>query len=241
MKKSITTSFAILWALALFAQEPADKQEYKNEVGFELLGVFNKDFQVTYERALGRYISISGGFGYKIENGIITLTGLQTESIQIDDVDYSGPKINLSAKYYLREIRGGKMTGFYFGAFLKFQNYDSNVTGDYINDAAEEFVVDFDADLGIRTLGLMVGYKAAISKRFIVDFLIFGPGASRHRYKIRENVPLPDEFYDDLNDALNKYGLIDLLDGEYTFDGQTRETKFSIPGFRYGISIAYAF
>ena len=64
------------------------------------------------------------------------------------------------------------MNGFYFGAYLKHSNFKSNLNGEYINESDESFIIEFDAKIKVTSIGLMVGYKLPISKRFSIDFLI---------------------------------------------------------------------
>ena len=52
---------------------------------------------------------------------------------------------------------------------------------------------------------------------------------------------LPDEFYEDFNEALENYSLFDLLDGDFRFEAANKNSKFNLLSFRYGISFGYSF
>jgi hypothetical protein len=85
----------------------------------------------------------------------------------------------------------------------------------------------------------MIGYKLPIGKRFSIDFLIAGPGAVWHKYRVENKKDLPDEFYEDLNQALEEY--FDSLYLEFTLSKVQETIDFVLPSFRYGISVGYRF
>jgi hypothetical protein len=242
--KTNSAKYFIISLLGFFIFQGLQSQEYKNEVGFELLGLMNADVQLSYERAMWQHISLGLGVGLKSEEGLVKLSGLDTEFIETGDLTYSGFKIIPQVKYYLKDITDGDMTGFYFGAFLKLQRYNSDLLGTYTDSSDQQFAIDFDGKFNITSLGFMVGYKLKLSSRFNLDFLIAGPGVASHKYELTNREPLPDEFYDDLNDALNEYSFLDLLGVDFDFEGgtgETRESSFSLPAFRYAITLSYAF
>jgi hypothetical protein len=90
-------------------------------------------------------------------------------------------------------------------------------------------------------MGLAIGYKLSINKRWNLDFIIAGPGAGRHKYTLKNNVSLPDQFYEDLADALEKYSLLDYINSDFRFDVENARTKFTIPAFRYAFAVGYTF
>ena len=59
--------------------------------------------------------------------------------------------------------------------------------------------------------------------------------------KLKNIIPPPDEFYDDLNSALEDYSILDLIDADFKFNNNKLRSKFSALSFRYGISIGYSF
>ena len=87
----------------------------------------------------------------------------------------------------------------------------------------------------------MVGYKLALNNRFTVDFLILGPGTSHHSYKLKNKTELPEEFYEDLNNALKNFSLFDFVQSDFRFNNRDRSTSFSTISFRYGLTIGYTF
>ncbi len=201
----------------------------------------NGSVQLRYERLLGFHISVVLGVGYKGKDGLICLLGIDSDQIKTSDIAYNGLKIISEARYYLNKSGQIGMAGFYFGSYLKHSNFQSDLDGTYINSSAESFAIEFDVDFNVTSVGFMVGYKLPVSKKLSIDFLIAGPGAGFHNFKLTNRKDLPDEFYEDLNKALEKYSLFDLLDGDFRFTSANSKSKFSRLSFRYGISMGFSF
>ena len=60
-------------------------------------------------------------------------------------------------------------------------------------------------------------------------------------WKLKNNLELPDEFYEDLIEALEDYSFFDFLESDFRFDVDDAKAKFLFPAFRYGITVAYTF
>jgi hypothetical protein len=241
MKNSIALLLIFIGSLCTFAQEQEHASNNKNEIGLVATDLIDGAFVLRYERLLGKHISANLGFGYKGDKGLITLSGINREKIKTNEISYSGVKIIPEVRYYLNDITKTGMNGFYFGAYLKHSNFKSNLNGEYINESDESFIIEFDAKIKVTSIGLMVGYKLPISKRFSIDFLIAGPGAGTYNFSLNNKRDLPDEFYEDLNTALEQYSLFDYLDGDFRFSSVKQKSKFTMPSFRYGIAVTYSF
>lgn len=223
------------------AQNEDLRDERKNEIGLSVSDLLNGAYQFQYERMIGDHISVVLGIGFKGDNGLIRLSGLDTDKIQTGDLTYSGFKFVPAVRYYLNSTTKYSMDGFYFGAYTKYSNYKSDLDGLYTDDAGDDFIVEFDADISVLSVGFMAGYKWAISDRFSINFLIVGPGAGFHNYEIENKRDLPDEFYEDLNNALDQYSLFDFIDADFKFSEVKGKTTFTAPAFRYGITLGYSF
>lgn len=212
-----------------------------NEIAFIATDLIDGTFQIKYERLISNHFSVDLGIGYKGTQGLVNLSGLDTEKIKTSDITYSGIKLIPEARYYLNNIRQTGMIGFYVGAYVKYSGFNSDLDGTYINDAGTLFDLEFDAKIGVTSVGLMVGYKLPVSKRFAVDFLIAGPGAGFYNFSLDNKKDLPDEFYDDFNEALEKYSIFDLLEGDFRFSNVKRKSDLRLPSFRYSVSLTYSF
>jgi len=243
MKKLTLLSclFALLTTTLSFSQEGEDTSEPRNEIGLELTGILDGQFQVFYERSLNEHWSIGLGVGGKTESGLVNISGIDSPSIKTGDVNYSGFKVIGEGRYYLGGPSYKNMQGFYFGAYAKHSNFTSDVMGTYTDDDSVVFEVDITADFSITSFGLMVGYKLPVWKQINIDFLIAGPGAGVYNFEITNNKTLPDSFFDDLNEALENYNLFDIVGEDFDFRVNDTKTSFSALSFRYAIKVNYAF
>ena len=238
MKHTFFFILFIVFTPLIFSQE---NRELKNEVGVLITDYVNGTYSLNYERAVGKHISALLGIGYKTDEGLIKFSGLDTEYIKTADITYSGIKLVPEIRYYIQEKGHMMFTGFYFGAYAKLVNYKSDLSGIYIDsqDLSHDFL--YEGKINVTSFGLMVGYKLPLSKHFNLDFLIAGPGAGHYTFKLNDVIPPPDEFYDDLNSALEKYSFLDFLNIDFHFKKTNLREKLILPSFRYGFSVTYSF
>lgn len=215
--------------------------EANNRVGLMVTDMINGTLLFNYERALGKHISVGLNAGRKGKDGILALSGLDTDQIKTGDITYSGLKIIPEFRYYLNEKGSNMLTGFYFGAYLKFLQYKSDLGGTFIDSAGDSFDLLYQGKINVASGGLLVGYKLDISKRLSIDFLIAGPGAGNYNFKLKNITLPPDEFYDALNEALKDYSIFDLLNSDFKFKETRLSTNVLLPEFRYGITLGYSF
>ena len=238
-----TTIFAILFSLIclpIMGQEDTSAPLRNNELKFMVTDLINGSALFGYERAFGKHIGVNLMVGYKGKNGLLKLSGLDTEFIKTDELTYSGTRIIPEFRYYLKERNGGMTTGFYFGGYLTLISYKSDFKGIYNNEDGI-FPFQYDAKINTSSVGLMVGYKLEVSKRFSIDFLIAGPGVGNYKVKLKEIIAPPVEFFIDLNDALELYSLADLINADFDFSPSNKNNSLSLPSFRYGITLGYSF
>ncbi|MCX7549699.1 DUF3575 domain-containing protein [Xanthomarina sp. F2636L] len=213
----------------------------KNEVSFEVLQLLNGVYQLSYERYIWNNFSGALALGYKGKEGIIKLSGIDTDQIKTEEVFYTGFQIAPEIRYYLKSTSKNNLDGFYFGAYLKYSNYKSNLAGAYMSDDGTTYDMEFDMKLDITSVGLMLGYKLAVTKHLNIDFMIAGPGSGRYNFHIENKKDLPEEFYDDLNEALEEYSILDFINSDFRFSEINNKSKFSAFSFRYGIAVGYTF
>ena len=58
------------------AQNEDLRDERKNEIGLSVSDLLNGAYQFQYERMIGDHISVGLGIGFKGDNGLIRLSGL---------------------------------------------------------------------------------------------------------------------------------------------------------------------
>jgi hypothetical protein len=231
MLKKIVFIFIVLCSTCLKAQE-------KHYVSIDpFLPVFGTT-QLQYERGISKNMSLSLSVGFKLSSGIFKLRGIDTNKIITEDFNFKGIKIIPEYRWYLQK-QG--LSGFYLGAYLKFQQYTNAIDGTYIDNSAENFTIALDAKIKTLALGVQLGYKLIVIKNFFIDFLITGPGLSFNTFELKENAPIPQGFYDDLSEAISNYGIFDFIDTDFQINAnQKSETKI-LPAFRYGIKFGYRF
>ncbi len=240
MRTLIFAIFFSLICLPIMGQEDTSAPLRNNEVKFMITDLINGSTLLGYERAFGKHIGVNLLVGYKGKNGLLKLSGLDTEFIKTDELTYSGTRIIPEFRYYLNEKTNGMTAGFYFGAYLTFVNYKSDFKGIYTKDEVES-PFQYDAKISTNSVGLMVGYKLTVSKRFSIDFLIAGPGAGNYKVKLEEVIAPPAAFWFDLNEALELITLADLIDADFDFSPSKNDDSLKLPSFRYGITLGYSF
>lgn len=241
--KDIFILLALFIAQVSYGQElDANEKTRANEVGLELIGLVDGQSLLTYERSFGKHWSGLIGAGGIVEEGLINISGIDREQIKTGDINYSGYKVLLEGRYYLNEFINKRAVGFYLGLYGKFSGYNSDLTGTYINSEGDDFIFLLDTDLKVRSFGFMIGYKLPLSKRFAIDFLIAGPGTGNYNISFQNKLDeLPDEFFEDLNEALENLNIFDLIDGDFDFNRNKRRSEFSTVSFRYAISLKFNF
>jgi hypothetical protein len=247
MKNTIKFSFLLILVListASFSQVKEDTpqiESVKNEISFEFLGLINGVYQLSYERYIWNNFSASLSLGYKGKEGLLKLSGIDTDQIKTGDVYYTGYQIAPEIRYYLKSTSKNNLDGFYFGIYLKYSNYKSNLDGSYISKENINYDLEFDMELDVTSVGFLLGYKLPVTKHLNIDFLIAGPGSGSYNFQIKNEKDLPEEFYTDLNDALEDYSVFDLINSDFRFSDVNAKTKFSALSFRYGIAVGYTF
>lgn len=240
----------LCFSTTLFSQElEKEAQEnrlVKNEISFEALQLINGIYQLSYERYIWNNFSAALALGYKGKEGLVNFSGLDYIGpnggrLITNDIFYTGFQVIPEIRYYLKNTSSNNLNGFYIGLYFKFSQYKSDLIGAYVDSNNTFYDVEFEAKLNIASTGLMIGYKLPITKRLNIDFIIAGPGAGDYNFKIVNKKDLPDEFYDNLNEALEEYSILDFINGDFRFSEVNSRTKFSAFSFRYGIALGYTF
>lgn len=246
LKTSVVLSVFLMLSQSTFAQNTENDSDYrkvKNEISFELLQVINGAYLISYERQVWKNFSASLSLGYKGKEGLLNISGIDRERLQTGDLFYTGHMIIPEIRYYVNGTskHDYNLSGFYVGLYYKYSDYTSDLNGTYIDNNGVNYTIAFDADLSISSIGLMIGYKLQISKRFNIDFLFAGPGSGSYKFEIKNTQDLPEEFYEDLNQALEDYSLLDIINSDFRFSQAYNRTSFSSVSFRYGIALGYTF
>ena len=134
MKLRILLTAFFLGSAPIIAQTNNDSPIFKNEVKLVVSDLLNGSYMFGYERAIGKHIGVALDVGYKSKDGLLKLSGLDTDLIKTDELSYDGFKIIPEFRYYLKERTSGMPTGFYFGAYITYIKYTSDLKGIYTNE-----------------------------------------------------------------------------------------------------------
>ncbi|MDP5081632.1 MAG: hypothetical protein NWP87_03175, partial [Winogradskyella sp.] len=137
-----------LMALPLMAQEDIDLKQNKNQIDIELTDIPTAFFSFSYERAIGKHMSVGLGVGFKSEDGLIQFSGIDTNRIQTNDITYSGYKLIPEFRYYINEsIDGAMLSGFYVGAYLKYSDFKSDLIGNYVDSQEVSHLFEYEGKI----------------------------------------------------------------------------------------------
>jgi hypothetical protein len=240
MKSHVIILIFLITCIPIFGQVDPEIPFHKNEVKLHLTDLLNGRYTFGYERVVGNHIGISTTLGYKSKEGLLRLSGLDTDQFKTGDLTYSGFRVVPEFRYYINEHNTAMLHGFYFGAYITFVNLKSEFKGLYTNENGE-FPFQYDVKVNTNSLGFMIGYKLLLGKRFYFDFTIAGPGVGNYNFKFTEIVAAPDEFWFDLNDALELISIFDLINADFDFSPDKKSDSVILPSFRYGIALGYSF
>ena len=93
-------------------------------------------------------------------------------------------------------------------------------------------------------MGINVGYKLKIWKRITADFTIAGPGYSFNKLNLHFDSDISQESIDQIRQTIaDRYNFLSDKLPEFETEEQNRtyRSNFSLPAFRYGISVGYSF
>ena len=223
-------------------QNAATTVEQKNHIMLNPFALAFGTFQVQYERAIGESTSLGLSVGAKASSGILDTPGFKTFTVVTNDLSFSGVQISPEFRWYVQKTERSH-TGFFVGAYYRYQNYKDDLIGTYTSSLTfEDTPLDIRTKVITNSVGFEVGYKLPIKKHLFIDFLIAGPGIAFNKIKIEEKQALPIEFFtiDAALAIIEEYRVLDALGTDVKFNEQG-EATFSIPAFHYGIRIGYSF
>lgn len=200
--------------------------------------------QVHYERAIWKKMSFELGLGRKFSSGIFELSGINTGSIFLEDLNFEGIKILPEVRYYLSSADKG-INGFYTGMYFKYQTNHSKLNGTYTDKDGGISDINLNMDIYSKTLGIEIGYKLKIYKNIFCDMLIAGVGLSEHKLTLSEAAALSttvkDDFYDKLNLAAKYYSPLKDFNPDVSLASGTHTVHFPSIHLRYGFKFGIAF
>ncbi len=238
MKQISLVLFTIIFLNTLsFAQDSSNSLKAKNHISIDPLSPIFGTFQAQYERQIANHWSIGLNVGIKFSS-IIKVSGIDGNKIKSEEFNFTGYKFIPEIRWYFQKNQTGLM-GFYAGAYFKYLKVTDDFAGVYTDDNLENHDFLFDTNVQSFGGGIEIGYKLQVKKRFFIDFLISGPGIAVYTYSLKEAIPVPEAFFDDLAEVLSDYGILEHMDSDIEFSNQSG--KVTLPAYRVAIKIGYTF
>ncbi len=206
--------------------------------------IYQKSLHLGYERVLNssHSIYIFGGYNEfpKIVN--LNLTGTFISGSK----NKSGYSFGAEFRFYLpKENKYAAPHGVFLAPYISYYNFSSTNTLTH-NDSSGSQSASLMLNTDFYNIGVELGYQFVIAKHFVVDCELFGPSYSYYNFKANLQGHIngdPGETLQAVIDALKeKLPLLkDLSSGKTVYSSGSATQKIPFLGFRYAISIGYAF
>jgi hypothetical protein len=250
MKKILLVLFIFIHCIGFCQDEIHEKAPFKNTIRYNLskpsiLGFGNIIF--GYERILSDNRSFTIDFGlnrlpvFEIKNEnsesdlFLLLPGGKNRGLQIS-ADY---------RFYLKSENKYKAPrGVYLGPYYSFNTFNRSKDWE-LSTSNLDGIVGSNLGIKIHTIGAELGYQFQLSKRFLLDFVLFGPGVGFYSLKTDFDSNLDPEDSELIIGQINDFllakfpGFNSLADGS-GFDKSGSLSVGSL-GYRFMINIGYRF
>ena len=244
MKKILCLTFLLVMSVLLGSAQtekrnivkifPASPFFGKTTFGFERVvnekGSFTFNLGLPTGTEITKYLSSNSSEGFDPSSG--NIKGL---------LIMPGYRVNLSKR--------GAPLGFYFEPFLKYENFNLDILGEFIDNESERFDGSLKGDYSAYGLGFQFGAEWLISDVVSVDFTIIGTEAKIGNMELiytdnSKEVNI-DDVYDEMEDAIDDIPIIGNKI-ELTKDANNgliamKIPKQFIPGIRFTLSLGIAF
>lgn len=255
MKKLLTLA-SLLSIIGLSAQEtesaesPKISENKMNIVKTNVTAYAFRNFNLTYERSINQWFSLSIGFGTMPEGKVPFINAFLSDEDQRDfqSLEVKATNFTLEPRFYIGQGYG---KGFYFAPYYRYSSVESNqfdYTYDYTapNNMTYEIPLKAKGDTRGHSGGLMVGAQFFLNKaqNLILDFWIAGAhyGTGKGDFAFTSDAVLTPEMQAELKKEIENFD-IPFVDYTVTTDAKGAYVKVDGPwaGFRSGLSIGYRF
>jgi hypothetical protein len=251
MKKKIIFLALVMTPFLSFGQEEIEtNDQFKNTIRYNftnpvIFGIEN--VIIGYERVINPNRSFSIDFGLnKLPGfGVGSLINENNEVLLQDGGRNRGIHISADYRFYLKSENKFKAPrGVYIGPYYSFNSF--NRTNNWELTTSEfDGIVGSDLGLRIHTIGAELGYQFQLSKRFMLDFVLFGPGMAIYNAQVDFDTTLdPSDsaiLLQRINDLLSAKipGFNTIIDGS-GFE-KSGVANINSLGYRFMINIGYRF
>ncbi len=206
LKKITLMAIAVFSIVSLFAQkmDSIPHAGKNNIIKLNLSALVFKNISVQYERKIAKRSSLSVNV-HMIPFGIVPLKSALEKLIDDPSVDLNKLKLGsfgITPEYRLYVGKRGALRGFYFGPFLSYTNYKTDLPLSYDNDTKTGI---FSGKLNTLTFGLQLGAQWQLGKNVYFDWWILGPNYGSSSGDLVLKAALSQGDQDDLKTSLEDF------------------------------------
>ncbi len=222
----------------------------KNLVKVSLTSLALNTYSLSYERKIGRKISV--GIGYRVmpEGGLPFKSNLKSviddpETFKhIEGLEIGNTAITPEIKFYFGK---GVFRGFYISPFARFAKYTAKLgTFEYEFETTpgntQKATIPLSGELKTTTGGLLFGAQWKLSKLVYLDWSILGPQYGTSKGFLRGTKDLNSKEQEALKKELEELE-IPMVDTEVKVDSKGVQADFTGPwaGIRASIGLGFRF
>ncbi|MRM83331.1 DUF3575 domain-containing protein [Riemerella anatipestifer] len=249
MKKLFMLS-TLVASSVMFSQENVVKTEEvptiekMNILKTNVTGLLFRNFNITYERPINKWFSVSGGLNL-VPKGNIPYSKQFKLDESINEAKLSTTAFTLEGRFYLGKGYG---KGFYLAPYYRYTNVSiGDITVNIEDQNKQNIPVNVQGKVNAHSAGLMIGTQWFLGKKkdWVLDWWIVGAhyGASKGDLQgTTVNKTLNEQEQKGLEKELNDLK-VPLIDYSVTTNANGANVKVSGPwaGVRSGFSIGYRF
>jgi hypothetical protein len=254
IKKTIMKK--VLFILALLSTLQVHAQKLiggKNIIKGNLTSLALNNFQLTYERSVNRFMSLSASYRFMPKSGLPLKSTVKkiidNSAINYDLFQMGNNALTFESRFYLGLQ---KMSGFYIAPYARFANFDLGVPVSYsyqegllIAPKTVTKIADLNGVIKSNSYGAYIGLQKQLLTKLVLDIWFIGGhyGSSNGALNFIAPEKLPTQAVDALQKTLDdtKLNPFDLT-SKVTQNGATADMKGPWAGFRgLGISLGLRF
>jgi hypothetical protein len=250
----------VLFVLALFFTLQVHAQKLiggNNIIRGNLTSFALKNYHISYERSLNRFMSVSASYRYMPKGSLplqsIAKKYIDNPAINFDLFQMGNNALTFESRFYLGLQ---KMSGFYIAPYARFANFDLAVPVAYTYnpDAAVGSVIgsdpitkiaDINGTIKSTSYGAYIGVQKQLLTKLVLDIWLIGGhyGNSNGNLNFVAPEKLPSQAVTALQQALDDTKVNPFeLKSKVTQNGATADMKGPWAGFRgLGISLGLRF
>ena len=247
----------LLFILALICSLQVHAQKLiggNNIIKGNLTSFALKNYQLTYERSLNRFMSLSASYRYMPKGGL-PLQSTVKKYIDNSDINYDlfqmgNNALTFEGRFYLGLQ---KMSGFYIAPYARFANFDLGVPVAYTYTPEGSFIAptpitktaDLNGVIKSSSYGAYIGLQKQLLTKLVLDIWFIGGhyGSSNGTLNFVSPEKLPTQAVAALQKTLDDTKVNPFeIKSKVTQNGATADMKGPWAGFRgLGISLGLRF